>query len=412
MRFIYTLSVKLYALATKWAAPFHEKANKRVHGCRGAFPYLATIPNNTPLFWVHCASLGEFEQGKPLIEALQQNKEGTKVLVTFFSPSGYEIKKNDPTFDYVCYLPTDTPTNAHKFVKMLNIKAAFFVKYEFWFHYINALHHAKTPIYSISAIFRPTQYFFTPYGKWFRGQLEKIDHFFVQDKASQQLLQQYKIEQVTITGDTRFDSVYSQSQAMDPLLEIEIFKANAPLIVAGSTWAPDEKLLAELLSQLPDHFKIIIAPHEIGASHIHQIQTTFQAYAPLLYSENNTTAWAKGRILIIDKIGILKKVYRYADYTYVGGAFETGLHNILEPAVFGKPIFFGPIYHKFNEAVQLVARGGAITVKDSTQLFSHFNTLINNNDEYKKVCQINEQYVEENIGAVAKIMEKLSKLNL
>ena len=327
------------------------------------------------------------------------------ILVTFFSPSGYEVKKNDKVADIICYLPLDTPRNARRFLDIVPVEKAVFVKYEYWYNYMHELSLRQVPFYYISAIFRPTQYFFKPYGRWFAQQLKNCTYFFVQNEVSKNLLHSIGIDQVEITGDTRFDRVYDISQQQYELDFMQDFRQeDTQFIVAGSTWGPDEQLLKQLLEKLPANYKLVLAPHVTDAKHIGQIKELFQAFPLVCYTEKDGKNLSDYRVLVIDTIGILSKIYKYSYISYIGGAFETGLHNILEAAVFGVPLFFGPKYQKFNEAVQLVALQGAFSITSYEEMLQKCQLYASSPEEYAKVCQICKEFVQSNLGSCEKIM--------
>lgn len=335
----------------------------------------------------------------------QQHPECT-ILVTFFSPSGYEVKKNDKVADIICYLPLDTPRNAQRFMDIVPVEKAVFVKYEYWYNYMHQLNLRQVPFYYISAIFRPSQYFFKPYGKWFAQQLKNCTYFFVQNEASRDLLHSIGIDQVEITGDTRFDRVYDISRQQYELDFVQDFRQeDTKLIVAGSTWGPDEQLLKQLLEKLPANYKLVLAPHVTDAKHIGQIKELFQEFPTVCYTEKNGKDLSSYRVLVIDTIGILSKIYKYSYISYIGGAFETGLHNILEAAVFGVPLFFGPKYQKFNEAVQLVALQGAFSITSYEEMLQKCQLYASSPEEYTHVCQICKEFVQSNLGSCEKIMK-------
>lgn len=406
MRFLNTIGVALYTLAIAIASLFNAKARLWVKGRRHQFQKLQScFAGDEHPVWIHSASLGEYEQARPIIERIKKESPDTKVLATFFSPSGYEIRKNDKLPDYVFYLPSDSRRHARRFLQIVQPKMAIFVKYEFWFNYIFELNKRNIPFYYVCAIFRPTQYFFKPIGKWFVQQLRKASYFFVQNEESKQLLQDAGIAQVDVCGDTRFDRVYAIASQEYTLDFVEQFKQNRKLVVAGSSWGPDEQLLAEVLKQQPD-YKLIVAPHEINRKA--ELLKTFSSFKTICYTEIAEQDLADYDVLIIDTIGMLSKIYKYSTISYVGGAFKTGLHNILEAAVFGVPLFYGPHYDHFNEAVTLVKLKGAFSINNASEMMAvvqHFN---DDPAYYESTCQICRGYVEENIGAVDAIYRRLA----
>lgn len=409
MRFFYSTVIHIYNAAIHIAALFNSKAKQWVEGRRNVFSFLQEkCENRQHTIWFHCASLGEFEQGKPLMQKYREAHPEDTILVTFFSPSGYEIKKNDPVADVICYLPIDTPRNAKRFIQIAKPEKAVFVKYEYWFNYMKCLKNKNIPFYYISAIFRPSQYFFKPIGRWFAQQLKDCTCFFVQNEQSKSLLNKIGISQAEIAGDTRFDRVYDIAKQNHSLDFVEKFASNASkLIVAGSTWQPDEQLLKQLMERLSKQYKLVLAPHVTDAKHIDQIKELFKSYPTVCYSEMNDENLSKAQVLIIDTIGILSKIYKYSYVSYVGGAFETGLHNTLEAAVFGVPLFFGPNYSKFNEAVQLVKLKGAFSIHSFEEMNKKMNQFEQDSSYYDEVCAICERFVQENLGSCEKIMQKI-----
>ncbi len=410
MSFFYNLFVYLYTFAIKIAAPFNDKAKLWVKGRENIFDRLQkSVKKDDKIIWVHVASLGEFEQARPVIEKLKKEYPRHKILLTFFSPSGYEIRKNYDKADMVFYLPADTKENAKKFIKTVNPQLAIFVKYEFWFNYIDVLYKKKIPLIMISVIFRPSQHFFKFWGRWFRRQLRKVTWFFVQNEDSLDLLAKIKIYHAYKSGDTRFDRVYQMVKENKAIPEIENFKCNSKLMIAGSTWPPDEEILHHVLSKSPINFKIVIAPHEVDKNHITNILNKFKEFSPVLYSGFDESAAEKSRILIIDTTGILGYVYRYAEFSYVGGGFGAGIHNLLEPVTYGQPVIFGPNYHKFREAHELIEQGCGFPVNDKNQTLEVINRFLADETLLKELSLKAKKFVESNIGATGIIMEKINE---
>ena len=407
MYLLYTIGIWFYGLGIRIAALFNEKARQWVHGRKGIFAELERqFSGKTNPVWVHCASLGEYEQAKPLIEKIKQEQPETKVLTTFFSPSGYTQAIKKPLADYNFYLPLDLPHNARKFMDIVQPQLAIFVKYEFWYNFMQQLHQKSIPFYYISAIFRENQHFFKPYGRWFAKQLKQASHFFVQTEKSKQLLENIDIHQVTVCGDTRFDRVIAIAAQVQPIDFMESFRNGKKVIVAGSSWGPDEQLLAQLLQNFPE-YKLVVAPHEI--SRTPEVKQTFAAYKTALYSSKEESNLADAQVFIIDTIGILNRLYQYSSVSYIGGAFKTGLHNILEAAVYGKPLFFGPHYDHFNEAVQLVALKGAFSVNTADEMKEIMTKFDTYPDYYTQTCQICQDYVAQNSGAVEIIYKQIER---
>ena len=407
MRFFYSLSIHFFTYLIKLASFFSKKAKLWHSGRKDVFLFLEKKCAGKNIIWFHCASLGEFEQGKPLMEKMKQQEENVTLLVTFFSPSGFEIKKDDPIAEIITYLPIDTPKNAKKFIQIVKPQKVFFVKYEFWYNYIIELSKSDIPFYYVSAIFRKNQYFFKSYGTWFLKQLKKCSYFFVQNEHSKTLLNQHRISNVIFTGDTRFDRVYAIAQQQYELDFIVSFKAEKKLLVAGSTWQPDEKLLSELFQKINADYKLVIAPHLVEKNHIEQIKNMFGSFSTVCFSEKEGKNISNYDVLIIDTIGLLSKIYKYADVSYIGGAFKTGLHNILEAAVFEKPLFFGTHFQRFNEAIELVKAGGAFSVKNADEMMQKVRCFEENSSFYQTVCEICKNYVARNLGATDKIMAEL-----
>ena len=409
MRGLYTIGIWFYGLGIRVAALFNEKARQWVRGRKGLFAELErTFAGKSDPVWIHCASLGEYEQAKPLVEKIKQEQPDTQILVTFFSPSGYTQAVKKPLADYNFYLPLDLPDNAKKFLDIVQPASAIFVKYEFWYNFMQQLHQKAIPFYYISAIFRENQHFFKTSGRWFAKQLQQASHFFVQTEKSKELLDGIGIKQVTVCGDTRFDRVKAIAAQVQPFDFMETFRGDKKVIVAGSTWGPDEQLLAQLLQHFPD-YKLVVAPHEINRTP--EVKQTFAAYKTALYSSKEENDLANCQVLIIDTIGILSRLYQYSTVSYIGGAFKTGLHNILEAAVYGKPLFFGPHYDHFNEAVNLVAQKGAFSVNSSEEMKDIMTKFEQNPEYYAQTCNICQEYVAQNSGAVNIIYENIKIKN-
>lgn len=409
MKVLYTIGIWFYGLGIRVAALFNEKARQWVRGRKGLFAELErTFAGKSDPVWIHCASLGEYEQAKPLIEKIKQEQPETKILTTFFSPSGYVQAVKKPLADYNFYLPLDLPDNAKKFLDIVQPASAIFVKYEFWYNFMQQLHQKAIPFYYISAIFRENQHFFKPSGRWFAKQLQQASHFFVQTEKSKELLDGIGIKQVTVCGDTRFDRVKAIAAQVQPFDFMETFRGDKKVIVAGSTWGPDEQLLAQLLQHFPD-YKLVVAPHEINRTP--EVKQTFAAYKTALYSSKEENDLANCQVLIIDTIGILSRLYQYSTVSYIGGAFKTGLHNILEAAVYGKPLFFGPHYDHFNEAVNLVAQKGAFSVNSSEEMKDIMTKFEQNPEYYAQTCNICQEYVAQNSGAFNIIYENIKIKN-
>lgn len=417
MSLLYSIAIRSYSGAIAIASLFgNKKAQLWWKGRKNQWENLKSVNKNDEWIWVHVSSLGEFEQGLPVIERLKQNFPKYKILLTFFSPSGFEPRKNFQLADKVAYMPSDTMSNAKKLIKNFNIKAVFFVKYDFWFNYMKVLKNNNIPLYYISALLHKDHYFFKPYSFWFRKQLKNVTHYFVQNDETSQLLNSININDVTITGDTRFDRVFEIARQSQSFPEIENFINGRQCIIAGSSWQPDEKLLIPFSKEMPDNYCLIIAPHDISDSHIKQITSQLDDY--VLYSQLTTVNGQQSsngnkncKVLIIDAIGILKKIYKYARFAYVGGGFMSSIHNTQEALVFGCPVVIGPKYHKFVEAVDLVEAGGMFSVSNKKEFDNIFEQLMNDEDFYDKASGICQDYIQLSIGATDKIVKHLeSKL--
>ena len=407
MRLIYNFGIYFFKIAVFIASFFNQKANKLRIGQAGAFSLLKrTIDPNARYIWFHAASLGEFEQGRPVIEQLKKENPETKILLTFFSPSGYEIRKNYAGADVISYLPLDTKASARKFVKLLNPSKAIFIKYEFWPNYILELQKANVPVYSISAIFRPSQVFFKGYGGWYRNLLKSFAHIFVQDKNSLKLLTDKGFTNVSVAGDTRFDRVADLAQQSKTIPLIEAFVPNSnKVIVAGSTWPKDEELLVRYLKLHPD-MKLILVPHEIHQAHIMGISKLLDGKF-VRYTDLNEQNVLNTNCIVVDTIGLLSSIYQYANVAYIGGGFGVGIHNTLEAAVWNVPVVFGPNYQKFREARELIAIGGAFSIAHYELLEAQFDALLKDN----KAGKIAGNYVKNNTGATDLIIQEISPQN-
>lgn len=412
MELLYNFGIFFYGVAIRIASIFNLKARLFVAGRNNWKKKLADeIDKNADYLWFHCASLGEFEQGRPVIEEIKKRFPNYKIVLTFFSPSGYEIRKNYEGTDHVFYLPLDTKSNARFFIHQVNPKKAFFVKYEYWANYITELKNAGIPLYIFSAIFRSEQVFFKNNlrGKWFRKLLMKVDHFFVQNEKSVQLLKTIGINSASVAGDTRFDRVAAIAKATKPIELVEKFKGTELLLVAGSTWQPDEELLSGFINKHTS-IKYILAPHEVTQANINRLQKMLKTPS-VLYSKANISNIDSFKVLIIDSIGLLSALYKYSSLAYIGGGFGVGIHNILEAATFGTPIVFGPKYQKFNEAVTLVKNGGAFSVSSYPELNDTLNQLITDPKFLKNASDVCTKYVEKNVGSSKFIIKKVFNIS-
>jgi len=411
MRLLYTFFIYLYGLAVLVASLFNSKAKQWIKGRKNIFERLQKelIINDKPLIWIHAASLGEFEQGRPLIEAIKKKHPKYSILLTFFSPSGYKVRKNYELADFVFYLPLDTPRNAKRFLEIAPIQLAVFIKYEYWYNYLNVIQKKEIPLVFVSCIFRPKQVFFKFYGSWFLKHLKKVNWFFVQTTDSLNLLEKAEITSGSYSGDTRFDRVASIAEQSKPNELVSQFKGDSKLFLAGSSWPEDEALIYPLLNKFPD-LKIIFAPHQIDTKHIREIEKKTNGRS-ILYSAANAENILKKQILIIDNFGLLSSLYRYADYTLIGGGFGVGIHNTLEAATFGMPIYIGPNYEKFQEAKELIELGAIEVVRDAETLeksLLHFQAFP---DKRLAKGQIARKYVQSKTGATQHILQFLEKNN-
>ncbi|HEX8038590.1 MAG TPA: glycosyltransferase N-terminal domain-containing protein [Chryseosolibacter sp.] len=409
MKILYRISILFLGLGLKVLSLFNTKAKEFVTGRKGLFKRIEeSLKNNTtPIIWVHCASLGEFEQGRPVIEALKTEFSSWKIFLTFFSPSGYLVRKGYPKADHIFYLPLDTPRNARRFIDLVRPRIALFIKYEFWFYFSEALRKNGIPLISVSSIFRKEQFFFRKTGSFNRRILKNVTHFFVQNQESVDLLRSIDIYNCTLSGDTRFDRVREIEQNRQEVLIAEKFKRGEKTFVVGSCWQEDLDVLIPFINE--DKMKFIIAPHEITDTMVKGLQSSLSVKS-VLYSEAEDTDPGEYAVLIIDNVGLLSKLYRYGEFAYVGGAFGKGLHNILEAACYGIPVFFGNRnYEKFREATELINRGGAFAVSDYTALKKTYE-MLNVPESYLLACEVCRQYVVENTGATEKIMKYCRQL--
>lgn len=368
------------------------------------------IDRDAKYIWFHAASLGEFEQGRPMMEKIKADYPEYKILLTFFSPSGYEVRKNYEGADVICYLPFDTPYKVRKFINLANPYMAIFIKYEFWGNYLAELKKKNIPVYSVSAIFRKRQLFFKWYGKGYRKVLQYFDHIFVQDEDSKILLHKYGLDQVSVTGDTRFDrvwDVYNRRREVPSVMQfIELArKQNQRILIAGSSWPQDEEIFIKYFNEHPE-IRLIIAPHEIHREHLMHIESLLKRSSIRLSDSFSRDKFDRDCI-IVDSFGLLSSIYRYGDISYIGGGFGTGIHNTLEAAVYGIPVIFGPKYQKFKEAIGLIAVGGAFSVSSEQEFESHVNNLLTYPELMEEAGKAAGNFVKDNTGATAKIIKEL-----
>lgn len=408
---MYSVGIAIYAFAVRLATFFNKKAELMIQGQKQTFSILEQkIDSKSRYIWFHAASLGEFEQGRPLIEKIRKEKPEYKIVLTFFSPSGYEVRKNYSGADIICYLPFDLKKNVKQFLDIIHPEMAIFIKYEFWMNYLEELKKRHITTYIISAIFRPSQLFFRWYGKPYRDILHNYQHLFVQDNNSKVLLAKFGVINVTISGDTRLDRVYEISQQKKDLPLIDKFLENKIqdkdfVLVAGSSWPKDEEIIIPYFNEHPE-LKLIIAPHEIHESHLSEIK--LQLKRPyILYSEANEENIRNTDCLIIDCFGLLSSIYRYGDIAYIGGGFGAGIHNVLEAAVYRIPVIFGPNYDRFKEAKGLIATKGGISISGEEQFNQIMSIYLTHPQKIKEDGEKAELYVKENLGAMEKIYQNI-----
>ncbi|WP_322970925.1 3-deoxy-D-manno-octulosonic acid transferase [Faecalibacter sp. LW9] len=415
MQGIYNTSIKAYGLALKLASGFNEKAKLWVEGRKNWEEQITSkIQPKDRVLWVHCSSLGEFEQGRPVIEALKVKYPNHKIAVSFFSPSGYEIRKNYPGADVIFYLPLDTKANAEKLIQVLHPELLVLVKYEYWFNLIIALHQKNIPTIVVSAIFRESQNFFKKNGNnWFAQKLNLISHFFIQNQKSKTLLDSIGIQQSTLAGDTRFDRVKQIVHQNNQLDFMDQFKGNSKLIVVGSSWPKDEELFLPLIHQrLSEGWKILFAPHNLHDKEIEaftsKLNVPFVQFSDL--EKTSVAQLAQAKVFILNTIGILSKVYAYADMTYIGGGFGAGIHNTLEAVTYGNPVVFGPKYKKFQEAVDLIEVGGGFSISNQHEFDAIIDRLITDDSFRTSAGQKAGDFVQQSPNATAMIMEYVDEL--
>jgi 3-deoxy-D-manno-octulosonic-acid transferase len=431
---IYNLFIRLYAFGIRIASLWNPKAKEWIDGRRNWYKELEKkLGPGDKIIWFHCASAGEFEQGKPVIEEIKTCYPSYKILVSFFSPSGFSAARKYPHANIITYLPLDTRKNAKRFVDLIKPELVVFVKYEYWYHHLSAIAFRHIPLIMVSAIFRKDQLFFKSYGKFYRQMLFFFRQIFVQDEDSLQLLKKHSIQHCSLSGDTRFDRVKKIAGNFSELPLLKEFIGGSKVIVAGSTWEGDEEILSDYVKKHP--VKLVIAPHEIKKDHILQLQKSFpdcvrysEVKNMLAPSEVQTTSiWssineqqekdlqkqlANAKTLIIDGMGMLSKLYYYATVTYVGGGFKTGIHNTLEAVVYGKPVLFGPKYQKFKEARDLIQNGAAFSVSNGEELKIKMDHLLNDPEQLSKAGEAAKKYVEENVGATQKIIQFIQENRL
>ena len=405
---IYNLIIYLYLLGVAIYSRFNEKVRKMWRGERDAFRILREkVDPNAKYVWFHAASLGEFEQGRPLMEQMRKDHPEYKILLTFFSPSGYEVRKNYEGADIITYLPLDTITNARRFLRTVRPVMAFFIKYEFWYNYLHILKHRNIPVYSVSSIFRPGQVFFKWYGCQYRPVLNCFTHFFVQNEVSKELLSTIGLDNVTVVGDTRFDRVLQIKDAAKQLPVVEAFTKDSPhVFVAGSSWPPDEEIFLKYFNEHKD-WKLIVAPHVIGEDHLKQIEKLLEGRKVVRYTEATEQNVKNAEVLIINCFGLLSSIYHYGNVAYVGGGFGVGIHNLLEAAVWDVPVFFGPNNQKFQEAQGLKTCGG-FEISNYDEFASQMDMFASDTDYLKEQGHKAGHFVKGQSGATQKVLSAVS----
>ncbi len=411
MRTLYNISICFYLFLIKLFSVFSKKAKKWISGRKNIFTNMEfeAEDGEDSYIWFHCASLGEFEQGRPVMEKMKKLYPEKYILLTFFSPSGYENKKGYKGADYIFYLPIDTAANAKRFLDIWKPELAVFVKYEFWFNYIDELYKRNIPIVFISSIFRKGQHFFRFYGSWFRKQLRKVTYFFVQNKESVIYLNNIGVRNAIVSGDTRFDRVFEIKTNPRTFKDVESFIQGSIIFIAGSTWNKDHEVLLPLVNKSYKGIKYIIVPHEIDKNSIENLEKRINGKSVKL-SDEDKSAYPEAQVLIVDSVGMLSQLYQYASVAYIGGGFGKGVHNILEAAVFGMPVFFGPNYNKFQEARELIKYGGAFSIKSDNELINHTYRILSNYNILKETSEISKEYVSLKKGATDKIITYLQAM--
>ncbi len=408
MRFVYNIGIRLYWTSAWIISPWNQKAKLWLKGRKGWYGQLKeAIGKDERVIWFHCASLGEFEQGRPVMEAIRTRFPDHRIVLTFFSPSGFEKRKDYPSADHVMYLPLDTARNARLLVNYLSPELVIYIKYEFWYHYLNRLKKQGVPLYLASGIFRPDQLFFKWYGKWYRKFLDCFTHIFVQQENSSLLLRQYGFDRVTVAGDTRFDRVGAVAETVYENRQLEKFSRGSKVIIAGSTWEKDEEIIAQAYREMTEDIRWIIAPHEPSPAHIERLKRWFPS--SVLFTELDHGIPSGIRVIIIDSIGQLSYIYRYGSLAYVGGGFGKGIHNILEAATYGLPVIFGPAFTKFSEAVELTEMGGAFPVQNERELLFTIHQQLKDPKLLKTSSLIAENYVITKLGATSRILDEVCK---
>ncbi|MDA3819369.1 MAG: 3-deoxy-D-manno-octulosonic acid transferase [Candidatus Delongbacteria bacterium] len=412
-KFLYTTGIYVYWLVIRISSVCNPKANDFIRGRKAWLQQLKNITSKDKAkwIWVHCSSLGEFEQGKPVIDKIKQNYPDYSILLSFFSPSGYNARKNYSSVDAVVYMPMDVPKNAKQFVETLNPEFALFIKYEFWYHHLRQLKQKNIPVFLISATFRQSQVFFKWYGNFFRTMLDFYDAVFLQDQHSQQLVNNISDTETQVCGDTRFDRVKEIAQKPFQNDLLDAFVNNQyNIMIAGSTWPADEKLIADCMDKCTG-VKLVLVPHEVDNKHIAQISELFNKWKLSFYNTGTTEEAENADVLVVDTIGILSNIYRYGHFAFVGGGFGKGIHNILEPASYHLPVVFGPKFHRFIEARELIRTGAAFSVNSSEELCHVIQKC--SHEKFRDQCEKSmSQYLHKKSGATIKICRALQKFDV
>jgi len=406
MRFLYKIGIRFYFLLILLAAPFNIKARRWLHGRQGIWKKIRSkIKPGDSVVWVHCASLGEFEQGRPIIEEIRNTMPEKKVLLTFFSPSGYELRKNYEGAHCVTYMPLDTRFNAWLFMNLVKPEMAFFIKYDYWYYFLRTLKKKKIPAYIVSAKFRRDQVFFKWYGMWYRSVLRFFTVLYVQNEESRRLLNVIGIKNVEVTGDTRFDRVYTISKRSVEYPWMEPFARGKKVIIAGSTWEKDEQLLINYLNNSGPEIRFIFAPHEINEKKLVRLIEQIE-HPTVRFTDNDKSSYLNAKVLIVDTIGHLSSLYRYGKIAYIGGGFGKGIHNTLEAATYGLPVIFGPNYHKFLEAVEMIERRAAFSINNYNDLKAVLDNLTRDDNLLSDCSNLAKTYIESNLGATRLIVDR------
>lgn len=410
MRFVYQTGIFLYTWGIRLAAPFNGKARAWVNGRRESHPRLEALPASAgKTVWVHCASLGEFEQGRPVMEALKRAHPGCRIVLTFFSPSGYEIRKNYAGADAVFYLPADLPGAAARFYDAVKPDLGLIVKYEFWQGYLHEARRRGIPLFLVSGIFRPDMPFFKSYGGFFREGLQAFDRFFVQDENSKNVLRSIGLDRVTVCGDTRLDRVLEAVEKRVPVPAVEAFKGDLPLWICGSSWPADDELILPVAEKYRNRFRLLLVPHDIHPEYIDRLIARYPSLRFAKFSRAAEENPAGTDVLVLDTVGLLGSAYAYADWVYVGGGFGKAVHNTMEPAAYGVPVLFGPAHHKFREIAGLMETGGGHCIHNARELETETESLLSDTGKRARMGAAARRYVEMNAGATAVILEALNE---